>query len=93
LKKSPKIMREKSTSGFAVRNPRVMFQALSVFQRLFMLPKNPTVNQQVLRVRMGGVGNTVHGKKMTLRRSETKSEQKEKLENEQHGSTEQKTNF
>jgi hypothetical protein len=48
-------MREKSTSGCAERNPRVIFQAYSVFQRLFMLLKNPTVNQQVLR--MGGVGN------------------------------------
>jgi hypothetical protein len=42
---------------------------------------------------MGGVGNTVLGKKMALRRCEKKSEQAGKQENEQHGSTEQKTKF
>ncbi len=41
----------------------------------------------------GGGGNMVLGKKMALRRKEIKSEQAEKLENEQHGSTELKTTF
>jgi hypothetical protein len=75
-------MREKSTSGCAVRNSRVIFQ---VFQRLFMLPKNPTVNQQVLR--MGGVGNRCMEKRWRCKEAK---EQAEQLEIEQYESSKHK---